>query len=111
MAASDSSITLVDASLHALMDPPATTSGRSPRELLVAVSSAWADDRRAWELARQLMPAAEACVVRLEQQLAERPGDDALVRLRARARYAHLVAVAMYRQLRLPARRPLDAPL
>ena len=41
----------------------------------------------------------------LEQKRRDRPDDTELDRLRGRARYVHVVATALYRDLRIPARR------
>jgi hypothetical protein len=97
---------LVKASLRALVNPPAAALGAAPRDILVTVSGAWADDTSAWRLARHLIPEAEAYMAEIERQATDRPGDDDLVRLQGRARYAHVVAVALYRDLRVPGRGP-----
>lgn len=100
-----SSEPLVRASLLALLNPADARPGVAPRELLVNISRDWADDASAWRLAKRLIPEAEAYMVEVEQRAADRPGDLDLARLRGRARYAHLVAIALYRDLRIPGRR------
>jgi hypothetical protein len=105
MPVQDDATRVVSASLRTLIDPPTSNVATSPRDLLVSVSSAWADDARAWQLARQLIPEAESYLARIEQEIAAQPDDPALARLRARIRYAHVVALALYRQLRVAGRR------
>ena len=105
MAVTEHTNHLVAASLQALVEPrDDDASPTSPREVLLAVSSSWADDAQAWQLASRLIPEAETYMAQVEQLLLDRPGDPSLVRLRARARYAHIVAVTMYRDLRVRGR-------
>lgn len=93
------------ASLMALVNPPEVPGGSGPRDVLVGVSGAWADDASAWRLARGLIPEAEAYMADIERRASDRPDDPELARLRGRARYAHVVAVALYRELRSAGRR------
>jgi hypothetical protein len=96
---------VIKASLHVLVEPPKSANDSNPRELLSTVCGDWTDDARAWYLAKHLIPEAEAYLAEVERRAAQRPDDEDLWRLRGRARYAHIIAVALYRELRVPARR------
>lgn len=99
---------VVTASLHALLSPPSDGSITAPREILTAVSEAWADDLCAWQLARELIVEADDFLKALERKRLDQPGDGELDRLRGRARYVHVVATGLYRDLRIPARRLVE---
>ena len=106
MAVAQGTEPVVRASLEALLDPPVVVRESSaPRQLLCTVSDAWTDDISAWRLARLLVPEAETFLDDIERQARERPDDERLAHLRGRARYAHVVALTLYRELRLAARR------
>jgi hypothetical protein len=105
MAVAQAGEPVVKESLSALLDPPDHPSGVAPRDILVRVSEAWAQDASAWRLARRLLVEAEAHMLHLEEQVAQSPSDPELARRRARARYAHIVAVTLYRDLRKSVKR------
>ena len=107
MPVADTLEAVIKASLRALVEPPAIANVSDPRQVLITVCGDWTDDARAWHLAKHLIPEAEAYLAEVERRAAERPDDEHLAQLRGRARYAHIIAVALCRELRVPARRGL----